>query len=76
LRRSYYRPFTRQSVYFDRYMNAMVYRLPSLFPTARHPSHGFYVLNPGADKPFSVLMTNEIPDLALFGSNAGQYFAR
>jgi predicted helicase len=74
--RGAYRPFTPQSVYFDRNLNDMVYRLPRIFPTAAHVNVGFYALNPGAAKPFSVLMTDSIPDLALYGSNAGQFFAR
>lgn len=73
---SQYRPFTRQHVYFSSRLNARRYRLIELFPTPDHPNHGFYALNPGAEKPFSVLATNLIPDLALYGSNAGQFFAR
>jgi predicted helicase len=57
-------------------MNARVYRLNELFPTSSHSNWGFYALNPGADKPFSVLMLDRIPDLAYYGSNAGQFFAR
>jgi predicted helicase len=76
IRRGAYRPFFAQAIYFDRAFNAMVYRLNDLFPTAAHANVGFYALNPGAEKPFSVLMLNEIPDLALYGSNAGQFFAR
>ena len=76
LRRAAYRPFMAQHVYFDRALNDMVYRLNELFPTPAHANVGCYALNPGAEKPFSVLMVDQIPDLALYGSNAGQFFAR
>jgi len=35
-----------------------------------------YALNPGAEKPFSIFASTAIPDLALYGSNAGQFAAR
>jgi predicted helicase len=71
-----YRPFTKSNVYFDKSMNARTYRLPRLFPTPTHENHGFYSINPGADKPFSVLAVDAPPDLAMYGSNGGQYFPR
>ena len=71
-----YRPFTRQMVYFDRGLNDMIYRLPRMFPTPANGNVGFYALNPGAEKPFSVLMLSLMPDLAFYGSNAGQFFSR
>lgn len=54
----------------------MVYQLPGIFPTTSHANLGFYSVNPGSAKPFGVLATDLIPDLALYGSNAGQYFPR
>ncbi len=71
-----YRPFCRHYVYFDRRLNDTVHLLERIFPTREHQNVGFYVINPGADKPFSALMTDRLPDMALFGSNAGQFFAR
>ena len=76
VRTGVYRPFTKQHVYFDRALNDMVYRLAALFPNSEIAASGFYCLNPGADKPFATLVTTELPDLALYGSNAGQFFAR
>ncbi|QGU04698.1 DEAD/DEAH box helicase [Corynebacterium comes] len=73
---SLYRPFTRQKVAFDRTVNARVYQLPSMFPTLAHDNIGFYVVNPGSAKPFSALATDLLPDLAMWGSNAGQFFSR
>ncbi|GAA1760406.1 DEAD/DEAH box helicase [Nostocoides vanveenii] len=71
-----YRPFTRENVYFERALNDMVYRLEDLFPSRDLRTKGFYCLNPGADKPFSTLTVADLPDLAFYGSNAGQFFAR
>jgi predicted helicase len=76
IRTSTYRPFTKEFVYFNRTWNNRVYQLPRMFPTSDHPNIGFYVVNPGAEKPFSALMTDQIPDLAFWGSNAGQFFSR
>ena len=76
IRYSLYRPFIRQVVYFDPLVNEMVYRIPSVFPTSEHKNIGFYVVNPGSAKPFSALATDLIPDLAMYGSNAGQFFPR
>lgn len=71
-----YRPFSKSNVHLDRNIVDEAGRIPSLFPTKRHRNVGFYALNPGAEKPFSALMTDVLPDLALYGSNAGQYFSR
>ncbi|MFE9185630.1 DEAD/DEAH box helicase [Micromonospora haikouensis] len=71
-----YRPFNKQHVYFDRHLNHERSQLPRMFPTPRHPNIGFYCVGTGSDKPFSVLMTDQIPDLALWGSSNGQFFPR
>lgn len=73
---SMYRPFSRQNVYFDRALNHILGQLLSIFPTPHHTNVGFYVVGAGSDKPFSALMTNVMPDLALWGSSSGQYFSR
>ncbi|MDO5032430.1 DEAD/DEAH box helicase [Corynebacterium sp.] len=71
-----YRPFCVQRVYFDEQFNHRQYQLPSMFPTPSHRNTGFYVVNPGSAKPFSAIATDLIPDLAMWGSNAGQFFSR
>jgi len=78
LRESAYRPFFTQHVYFDdqQQLNNRTYRLPSIFPTSHHANTGFYVVGTGSDKPFSALMTNQIPDLSFWGSGSGQFFPR
>lgn len=71
-----YRPFTRQFVYFNADLNHRTGRLAALYPTASHTNLGFYLTGMGSDKPFSVHMTDGLPDLAYWGSSNGQYFAR
>ena len=71
-----YRPFEKRWVYFDRKLNDMVYKLPTMFPTPDHANIGFYVVGTGSDKQFSALMTRGMPDLSFWGSGSGQFFPR
>ncbi|MFV9423778.1 DEAD/DEAH box helicase [Microbacterium sp. S1037] len=71
-----YRPFSRQRVYFDSQMNHRQGKLMSMFPTATSENMGVYVTAPGAGHGASLLMTDAIPDLALWGSGSGQFFPR
>jgi predicted helicase len=71
-----YRPFERTFRYSDLRWIHRPGPIRRLFPSSDSTNFGYYVLNPGAEKPFSVLLTDRLPDLALYGSNAGQYFAR
>jgi predicted helicase len=71
-----YRPFNRQRVYFDRFLNHERSQMPHIFPARDVTNIGFYVTGVGSDKPFSVLATDLIPDLAFWGSSNGQFFPR
>jgi predicted helicase len=71
-----YRPFNKQVVYFDSDLIHRVYQLPKIFPAPECRNIGFYVTGVGSDKPFSVLATDDMPDLAFWGSSNGQYFPR
>lgn len=71
-----YRPFNKQYVYFDRFLNHERSQMPRMFPASNVKNYGFYVTGVGADKPFSVLAMDHIPDLAFWGSSNGQFFAR
>src|ERR1019366_8134381 len=73
---STYRPFDRQRVYFAPLLNHERSQLPRFFPTPGVDNHGFYLTGLGAQKPFSVLAVDEIPDLNLWGSEGGQFFPR
>lgn len=77
IRTAMYRPFVRRRLYFDRAMNARVYRLPQLFPTAHTANIGFYAPNPGSSAPdFMCLMTRDLPDLGAAGISGVNIFCR
>ncbi len=69
-----YRPFHKQRVCFDRNLNDMVYRLPSLFPPGSE-NLGFYLDGTHAENHGVVLAISEVPCLDLFG-RGGQFFPR
>lgn len=72
-----YRPFFKQHLYFDRTMNDMVYQQNRIFPLPQSENIGFYQVGSGSAVPFSVLMTNTLPDLHVTGAGSGgQYFPR
>jgi predicted helicase len=66
---SYYRPFCKQQLYFDRSLNAMIYRIPRLFPTPDNPNQVICVSGIGVTKSFSTIITDLIPDLELIGKS-------
>ena len=68
IREGFYRPFCRQSVYFAREMNDMIYQLPKLFPTSAHSNIAF-VVSRGEIAKMGPLMTNALPDLHLAGDS-------
>lgn len=57
-----YRPFNRQFSYFDRPMNAMVYQIPKLFPTATLPNLAIG-MSGERRREWSCLITDHLPDL-------------
>lgn len=69
---SLYRPFTNQWLYFNRRFNEMVYQMPRMFPDATAENQVICINGVGAQKEFSVLMTNYLPDLHLL--QTGQCF--
>lgn len=72
-----YRPFCRQYVYFDQSINDRPGKLPQMFPTPDRENFGFYVTGTGSDEPFSLLMTDAVPDLHAVGTKSvGPHFAR
>jgi predicted helicase len=66
-----YRPFTKQWLYFNRRFNEMVYQVPRLFP-AGHVGNLVICMNGvGAQKAFSVLMVDCVPDLHVMQTGQG-----
>lgn len=75
LRFALYRPFSKQCVYFARYINHERGKQPVNFPTQASNNYGFMLTAPASHYPtFSALMTNALPDLHLHDS--GQFFPR
>jgi helicase len=68
VRASLYRPFCKQSVYFDltNQFNNRTYQLQKLFPTPAHENIAIIASIAGT-KDFSVLITDTLPDLHLVG---------
>jgi len=58
-----YRPFCKQILYFDCFLNDMTYQIPKLFPTPEQQNRVICVPGLGGGKDFSSLMTDCIPDL-------------
>ncbi len=71
---SQYRPFTRQNLYFSRWFNHRVAKLPRIFPHVEAENRVICTAGRGVSDAFSCLMTNEIPDYGFIA--AGQCFPR
>lgn len=79
IRRSLYRPFTKEWLFFDRILNEEVYVFPSIFPTPATEQENRVIcitdIGTRADKT-SALITNHIADLHLCAStDSHQCFA-
>src|SRR5699024_7254834 len=72
---SLYRPFTKQHAYFDSALNHRVSQLPKMFPTPQHNNFGIIVSATAERAPFSILVSNKIIDLNIYGV-PGQFFPR
>ena len=70
-----YRPFSKQSVYFDKLLNHERSQLPAMFPTPTHRNIGFLVIAPRDAATFALQAINLMPDLSYF-TYAGQFFSR
>lgn len=68
IRRSTYRPFVRQNLYYDRALNEVQYRTSEAFPTAEARTLALCVTTPKPGVELSVLVTDTTPCLDLFGS--------
>jgi predicted helicase len=67
--KSVYRPFFKQYLYFDKFLNEMRYQLPKLFPTSNHPNLVICVSGIGGTKLSSALICNCIPDLNILDAS-------
>jgi predicted helicase len=64
-----YRPYTKQSGYFNRGMNDMIYQLPKLFPTPAHANIGFVTTGVGVPQRHTALVVDLLPDLNILTAN-------
>jgi len=62
---AFYRPYCREWLYFDRNMNDMVYRIPTLFPTSDAPNLIISIAGLGVVKEFSAIISGVLPDVQL-----------
>ncbi|MBN3893801.1 MAG: DEAD/DEAH box helicase [Nostoc sp. NOS(2021)] len=62
---SFYRPFCKQNLYFDRDLNHRVYQMPKFFAKENLKNLVICVTGIGASKEFSALITDVIPNLHL-----------
>jgi predicted helicase len=68
IRHAIYRPFFRQFLYYDRFLNERVYQMPKIFPTEDYENLIICVPGAGDKKDFSCLMANKIVDLGFNGA--------
>ncbi len=61
--KSIYRPYCKEYLYYDKYLNERTYQMPKIFPTAKQENLLICVSGIGGSKDFSVLLTNYIPCL-------------
>ena len=69
-----YRPFQKESVYFDQHLNERRYQLPSMFPTPHHRNMGILLTGAASHFEFTSVMTDLLPNLHLL--DTGQFFPR
>ena len=74
IRRSLYRPFQKQYVYFEPLFLNGVYRIPSFFPDFANANVTVHLPGPGGAKPFSAIVADSNPDLHLV--EGGQTFPK
>lgn len=63
IRKSIYRPFTKENIYFNKDFNWSRYLIPFYYPNKEQKNLSICVTGTGANKPFSVLITDCIPNL-------------
>ena len=63
-----YRPFSKQTLYFSRRLNEMVYQIPQLYPFDKAENLAIQVSGVGARSGFSVLMSDQISNLVTVDS--------
>lgn len=65
IRKGYYRPFTKSNLFFNRFFIENAGLSPIMFPVKNYNNIYICVTGKGSNKEFSVLISNNIPDLQL-----------
>ena len=77
VRRSTYRPFFKQHLYFDATWNSRPGGSRSLFPLPHSTNRGIYVVGMSTTVPFGALLVDSTPNLHVTGAGSGgTFFAR
>lgn len=63
-----YRPFFKTWFYYDRLLNEMSYRIPSMFPHGDHQNLSIQVTGNGGSKDFSCFISSSIPDVQILSN--------
>lgn len=67
VRDALYRPFFKQKLYFDSYLNNSIRKFPDIYPTNDAENLGIAVLREGANTSFHTLMTDSIVEYHFTG---------
>jgi len=59
---SHYRPFSKQCMYFDRFMNEYVFKIPQFFPRPEVENRVICTVGTGEDQGFTALMIDAVPE--------------
>lgn len=65
-----YRPYCKQYVYFDKFINEYIYTLPKIFPNPNLENLVICVPGLGGRREFSAFISNILPDLNIFESGS------
>ncbi len=58
-----YRPYNKQYVYYNKFLNERQYQMPKIYPTNKHKNLVIQVTGNGSSKDFSCLIHLNLPDL-------------
>ena len=75
IRDSFYRPFVKRKLYFDRQLNEMLYQMPQLFGSEAEPNKAFAFAAEERTE-FGVIAFDTVPNKDIFMPSAAQVLAR
>ncbi|MFR9534942.1 MAG: type ISP restriction/modification enzyme [Rikenellaceae bacterium] len=66
-----YRPYNKQFVYYNKFLNERQYQLPKIYPTSKHKNLIIQMTGNAGNRDFSCLMSSVIPDVQLMFNGQG-----